>query len=72
MTMKSAAAWADLLRLCTALRRVYFGGAAVAEFSKAAWCDVTCAGRVVVCMQATPWATTKWRYWQMRHGPTAS
>ena len=41
MTAKSAAAWADLLRSCTALRKVQFGGAAVVEFFAAVRVQVT-------------------------------
>ena len=41
MTAKSATPWADLLRACTALRTVEFGGTVVAELFAAMVSDVT-------------------------------
>ena len=71
MTISSAAAWADLLRLPTALRTLVVGGATVVECcsSMVLRYDV-CAS--ASCVQARPWVTTKWRCWQMQLGPTAS
>ena len=53
MTLRSAAAWADALRLCTALREVHFGGT-VNVLVTAMWSEFT--HRLT---QARPWVTMK-------------